>query len=73
MRNNLRYFAEIVFLMSKNFVILAHPRSGSTTLFNIFASQGVKIICEPFNSHSDTNYLDFWGKNGFTSALDLIF
>jgi len=59
-------------MKKENFVILAHARSGSTTLFNIFLSQGVNIFCEPFNHNSIMKYLIHWGKNDFESALDII-
>ena len=59
--------------MKDNFAILAHARSGSTSLFNIFISQDVKAISEPYNHHNSIKYLDDWGKNGFESSLDMIF
>ncbi len=55
-----------------NFSILAHARSGSTTLFHIFESQGVKIFCEPFNKDSIMKYLIHWGKNDFYSAVEMV-
>lgn len=60
-------------LMRKNnFVILAHPRSGSTTLFEIFHSQNVSIFCEPFNQNGIMKYLIHWNENSFESALDIV-
>ena len=55
-----------------NFLILAHARSGSTNLCNIFQSQGISMICEPYNAHRGIEYLDYWGKNGFEESFDLI-
>ena len=60
-------------MLEKKFVILAHARCGSTRLNDVFLSQGIKIISEPYNSHSTLKYLDVWGKEGFASSLDLIF
>ncbi len=59
-------------MKKENFVILAHARSGSTTLFHIFENQGVKIFCEPFNKDSTTKYLSHWNENDFDSALEII-
>jgi len=60
--------------MKNNFLILAHARSGSTTLAEIFESQNQTVSFEPFNAHNHRgiNYLDHWGKEGFESAFDLI-
>lgn len=58
--------------MKNNFVVLAHLRSGSTSLYNILYSQHVSIISEPYNSHTTTKYLDYWQNHGFDSSLDLI-
>ena len=55
-----------------NFLILAHARSGSTNLCNIFQNQGISIICEPYNAHRGIDYLDYWGKNGFEESFDFI-
>ncbi len=59
-------------MKKENFVILAHARSGSTTLFHIFENQSVRIFCEPFNKNSTMKYLIHWGKNDFCSALEMI-
>ena len=59
-------------MKKNNFVILAHARSGSTTLFHMFENQGVKIFCEPFNKDSIMKYLIHWGKNDFYSAIEML-
>jgi LPS sulfotransferase NodH len=41
------------------FIIFAHARSGSGTLSEIFASQGVNILIEPFNTiRRDKTYIE---------------
>ena len=59
-------------MKKNNFVILAHARSGSTTLFHMFENQGIKIFCEPFNKDSIMKYLIHWGRNDFYSAIEMI-
>lgn len=58
--------------MKNNFVVLAHLRSGSTSLYNIFYSQHVSIISEPYNKDTTSKYLDCWQNHGFDSSLDLV-
>ena len=54
------------------FLILAHARSGSTSLAEMFESQGCTVAFEPFNAHNHrgVNYLDRWGREGFEAAFD---
>ena len=60
--------------MKDNFLILAHARSGSTSLAEIFENQNCNVSFEPFNAHNHRgiNYLEHWGREGFESAFDLI-
>ena len=60
--------------MRDHFLILAHARSGSTSLAEMFESQGYAVSFEPFNAHNHrgTNYIDMWGRQGFEAAFDAV-
>ena len=56
----------------RGFVIFASPRSGSTTLADIIASQGYSVCYEPFNPVLKSLYYDRLRKEGISGIPSLM-
>ncbi len=59
-------------IKNQKFIIFGHARSGTSTLKQIFESQNINILGEPFNKHCSDNFLSYNSDLDFKKIVQKI-